>query len=40
MSGTLWASPTATSVLAIITTVHLGIFLLCIHRGTDHLSTT
>ena len=39
MSGTLWTSPTATSVLAIITTVHLGILLLCIHRkapGSGH----
>lgn len=39
MSGTLWTSPTATSVLAVITTVHLGILLLCIHRrgpGSGH----
>ena len=31
MNGSLWTSPTATSVLAIITTVHLGILLLCLH---------
>ena len=39
MSGTLWTAPTSTSVLAIITTVHLGILLLCIHRrapGSGH----
>ena len=39
MSGALWTSPTATSILAIITTVHLGILLLCIHRrapGSGH----
>jgi ferredoxin-NADP reductase len=32
MSGALWTSPAATSVLAIITTVHLGILLLCVHH--------
>jgi len=39
MSGTALAPPTATSVLAIITTVHLGILLLCVHRrarGSGH----
>ena len=39
MSDVLWTSPAATSVLAIITTVHLGILLLCVHRrgpGSGH----
>jgi len=39
MSGVLWTSPATTSVLAIITTVHLGILLLCVHRrgpGSGH----